>query len=211
MWRESGREVTCAWIRADKCASVTAMGGDRIIAALEELQAERDTVLEQLQHLQRQVERTVGQVNKLNEAIQSLISLRPELINHHVDAIHNEPYSDPTEVPALIEDPDPVARLKPFITPGGDGKNLQSAQMVAAIVDAIGQPAPRHVVQREFFKYFTEIHLSVYWQQPEKAFRTALRRAVERNMVLAVDDGSGTSLYTGGFRKRSPTYAEVTR
>jgi len=191
------------------------MAGDRIVAALEELQAERGVVLENLQHHQRQVEHAVSQVNKLNEAIQSLISLRPELIDHNRGAGSDEtdahtPLTDPTEVPPLPTESDPVTRLQPFITPGGDGKNLQSAHMVAAVVDSLGQPVTRDVLQHAFFDYFTYVHLSGYWQQPEKAFRTALRRAVERDMVLEVRSQGDPTLYTGGFRRRRPSYAEVT-
>lgn len=184
------------------------VSGDRVIAALEELQAERNALLDHLQAMQREVEIAARQVNKLNEAIQALIGLRPELVaaDSGRDAIRGRGFAQaelpgfdsphPELIAAFFDVPPGPERLRPFVTPGGDGKNLQSAQMVAAVVEALGNPVRRDQLQREFFDYFGSELLSEYWQQPEKAFRTALRRAMERELIVALEpENGGEHLY----------------
>ncbi len=73
--------------------------------------------------------------------------------------------------------------------------------MVAAVVDAIAEPVSRGRLQEAFFDYFGRELLAAYWQQPGKAFRSALQRAVERDLINEVPypDGDGV-VYIGGFR-----------
>lgn len=94
--------------------------------------------------------------------------------------------------------------MLPYLTPGkdeGDKGSLQSAHMVAAVLDRIGEPVSRDKLQTAFFDFFGEEVLGIYWSQPIKAFRSALSRAVERDIINEVElpDGGGT-VYLGGWR-----------
>ncbi|ASW99449.1 MULTISPECIES: hypothetical protein [Mycobacterium] len=172
--------------------------------ALQQLQAERSSLVTQVQDFQRKRDEAAGQLSRVDAAIASLKEVRvgaeANLSGESADDEIVADSGDPYDVPPLPAVPPGPGRLEPFIKSSGAGKNLQSTYMVAAVVDAIAEPVTRDVLQRAFFDYFGHEQLAPYWTRPEKAFLSALQRAVERDMINRVEYPNGGEVYIGGFR-----------
>ncbi|MDC9015203.1 hypothetical protein [Mycobacterium marinum] len=175
-----------------------------IDVALQHLQNERSTLVAQVQDLHRKRDLAARELSRVDAAIASLKEVRggagTDVVSGSSDDELPADTGSPYNVPLLPDVPPGQARLEPFITPSGNGKNLQSTYMVAAVVDAIAEPVTREALQRAFFKYFGPNQLAQYWKRPEKAFNSALQRAVERDMINRVEYPDGGEVYVGGWR-----------
>jgi hypothetical protein len=179
------------------------MSNDRINSALEQLKAERASVGERMSALQREMQDTAAQLQRLDGAIAALDAdahLMAEFKMGQPPAVGGD-----LDVPRLRHDIPRGSedRILPFVTRGvgKERDGLHSAKMVAAVADALATPVSREKLKAAFFEYFDRDRLGKYWDDPDKAFRSAFRRAVERDMVLPVEYPNGQTVYTGGFRE----------
>lgn len=184
------------------CGILIDVGNDRISAALNALKGEREVVGRRLSGLQRELQESAALLQRLDNAIASLEADAGLMAQYGM----GQPPAVPgdLDIPRLQPNLSPAQRLTPFLT-RGVGKErdaLQSAKMVAAVVDYVGTPSSREQVRVAFFEYFgREYLMSSYWNDPDKAFRSAFRRAVEREMVVPIVYPDGQTVYMGGFRE----------
>lgn len=184
-----------------------AMSIDRVGSALEQLRAERAEVGTRLAAMQREMHEVAAQLQRLDVAIAALGGGEPDG-GFAADAklVRPAAVSEDLDVPRLRLDAPKgsMQRIAPFITRGvgKERDGLQSAKMVAAVVDYLGEPVSPEKLKVAFFDHFDRDLLKEhYWQDPDKAFRSALRRAVERDTINEVqypDDGG--VVYISGWR-----------
>ncbi|WP_241473242.1 hypothetical protein [Mycolicibacterium neoaurum] len=184
------------------------MSTGRVASALKALKDERAVVGERLLELQREIDATAAQLQRLDAAISALeIVTDPPARDYNLGRAM--PRSDNANRPRLQHDAPrgSGSRLIEFIshTAGEEGRaTLQPTNMLLAVLDDLGEPVSRDRLKEAFFDYFDRETLKTYWLDPDKAFRSALRRAVEREIINTVDYPNGQVVYMSGFREVRP-------
>ena len=184
------------------------MVADSVAATINELEQKRAALGERMAFHQRAGAEAANELQHIDNALRALKAL-PTSGADGGDSPEWEMGRPPRDaeshtVPKLNPDiPPGPSRLIPFAgrAVGQDRDGLRSPHMVAAMVDYLAAPVTQERLQKAFFTYFDHDLLSSYWKQPERSFRTALQRAVEREMVTKITyPGDQGTVYMSGFR-----------
>ncbi|MFH8248964.1 hypothetical protein ACH3VR_01175 [Microbacterium sp. B2969] len=137
------------------------------------LQEELTEVGKRLIHLKRAVESIEALLGEMSEEDQEILSMLTD---------------DEEPRPASMREVDFTNTPDVIVSPR---KRVPSTDWVAEVVEAIGQPADRDTI----FEKFEELKgIPESWNaNPRNSFNNALGRAVERGMVLKVNDNEFVS------------------